>query len=264
MLLRMIRRHLAMVVIVLIATTATAGAQTSDPVSRGESTAPQPSTHAIDPPMPSWSSLFGDIPHDLRHMPDRTNLIWLGGAGVAALSVHAMDAAITRAAFTADDLDLPFEAGSTLGSGWLEVGGALGAFAGAKLAGRPAVAMVASDLFRAQMIGSVTTQAVKFAVGRRRPDGGAHSFPSGHTSAVFASATVLQRHFGWRIGAPAYASAIYVATSRLQENHHYPSDVIFGAAIGIVAGRSVTVARHALVMSPLVTPRGIGIEWTAR
>jgi membrane-associated phospholipid phosphatase len=58
---------------------------------------------------------------------------------------------------------------------------------------------------------------------------------------TFASATVLQRHFGWK-GAIAYTAAAYVAASRLHENRHYLSDVVFGAAIGTVAGRTVT--RH--------------------
>jgi hypothetical protein len=52
---------------------------------------------------------------------------------------------------------------------------------------------------------------------------------------------VLQRHFGWK-GALAYSVSAYVAASRLHENRHYLSDVIFGAAIGTVAGRTVT--RH--------------------
>jgi membrane-associated phospholipid phosphatase len=54
---------------------------------------------------------------------------------------------------------------------------------------------------------------------------------------------VLQQHFGWKAGVPAALVAGYVGVSRLSENKHYASDVIFGTAIGIVAGRSVTV-RH--------------------
>ena len=50
-------------------------------------------------------------------------------------------------------------------------------------------------------------------------------------------------HFGWKAGVPAYGLAAYVAGSRLQENRHYMSDVLFGAAVGIVSGRTVTIAR---------------------
>ncbi len=41
---------------------------------------------------------------------------------------------------------------------------------------------------------------------------------------------------------PCTLSLSHVATSRLHENRHYASDVVFGATIGIIAGRTVT--RH--------------------
>jgi len=98
-------------------------------------------------------------------------------------------------------------------------------------------------------------------VGRRRPDGSRFSFPSDHASSSFATATVLQRRLGWRVGVPAYAMATYVAASRLQENRHYLSDVVFGAGLGIVVSRSVTVGhgQHALAVVPLAAPGGVGI-----
>ena len=75
----------------------------------------------------------------------------------------------------------------------------------------------------------------KQATRRSRPEGTGYSFPSGHTTVTFASATVLQRHFGWKVGLPAYAVASYVAASRVEMKRHYLSDVAFGAALGIVA-----------------------------
>ena len=73
-----------------------------------------------------------------------------------------------------------------------------------------------------------------------------------------------QRHFGWKVGIPAYGAASYVAASRLQTNRHYLSDVAFGAALGIVAGRTVTVghgnARFAV--APVAAPGGGGIAFT--
>ena len=77
----------------------------------------------------------------------------------------------------------------------------------------------------------------------RTSDGTEFSFPSGHSAATFASATVLQRHFGWKVGVPAFAVASYVAASRVQEKRHFLSDVAFGATLGIIAGRTVTVGR---------------------
>jgi membrane-associated phospholipid phosphatase len=43
-------------------------------------------------------------------------------------------------------------------------------------------------------------------------------------------------HFGWRIGVPAYVLAVGTAAGRMEDRHHYLSDVVFGGTIGIVAG----------------------------
>jgi membrane-associated phospholipid phosphatase len=105
---------------------------------------------------------------------------------------------------------------------------------------------------------------LKYSIRRVRPDDTPFSFPSGHTAVSFASATVLQRHFGWKIGVPAYALASYVGASRIQAKRHYFSDVAFGAALGIVAGRSVTVGRGdgRFAVAPMAAPGGgVGFTW---
>jgi membrane-associated phospholipid phosphatase len=111
-------------------------------------------------------------------------------------------------------------------------------------------------------MGEVLAVGVKQAARRARPSGSGFSFPSGHATVTFASATVLQRHFGWRVGLPAYAVASYVATSRVQQKRHYLSDVAFGAALGSVAGRTVAVGRrHAIEIGPMAAPGGAGISF---
>ena len=106
--------------------------------------------------------------------------------------------------------------------------------------------------------------ALRYSIRRVRPDDTSFSFPSGHTAVSFASATVLQRHFGWKIGVPAYALASYVGASRIQAKRHYFSDVAFGAALGIVAGRSVTVGRGdgCFAVPPMAAPGGGGVGFT--
>ena len=108
------------------------------------------------------------------------------------------------------------------------------------------------------------THAVKYSVKRMRPDGSTrNSFPSGHTSVSFASATVLQREFGWKVGIPAYAVASYIGYSRIEHKRHYLSDVVFGAAIGIVAGRSMTIGRgdKRFAMTPVAARGGGGVSF---
>jgi membrane-associated phospholipid phosphatase len=51
-----------------------------------------------------------------------------------------------------------------------------------------------------------------------------------------------------------------VAASRLHDNKHYLSDVVFGAAVGSIAGRTVTRhGREAWSLSPMAVPAGVAI-----
>jgi len=125
---------------------------------------------------------------------------------------------------------------------------------------------VGADLFRSQLMSQGLTMVAKQAVRRHRPEGSGYAFPSGHTTVSFASATVLQRHFGWRVGAPAYALASYVAMSRVQMQRHYLSDVAFGAALGIVAGRTVRIGHQRWMITPIGTENGAaaGFTWVGK
>ena len=60
------------------------------------------------------------------------------------------------------------------------------------------------------------------------------SFPSGHTMSSFAAAFVLYKRSG-RSGALALLTAALIGFSRLYLYVHYPSDVICGAVLGILA-----------------------------
>ena len=116
---------------------------------------------------------------------------------------------------------------------------------------------------RAQLLTQGVTQLLKYSVRRTRPDGSSRtSFPSGHASGTFTSATVLQRHYGWKVGIPAFGVASYVAASRIAENKHFLSDVIFGAAIGIAGGRTVTFRKGAtrFELAPIAAPGGAGVQ----
>jgi len=104
---------------------------------------------------------------------------------------------------------------------------------------------IGSDLIQSLLLAEAMTQALKFSTHRERPDlSDNRSFPSGHAADTLAFATALERHFNWKYWAPAYAFATYVAMSRLHDNRHYASDVVFGSAIGVIAGRTVTRLGH--------------------
>ena len=79
------------------------------------------------------------------------------------------------------------------------------------------------------------TYALKYSVNETRPDGGSHSFPSGHASISFSSAEFMRKRYGWAYGLPAYAAASFVGYSRVESREHYTHDVVAGAAIGIAS-----------------------------
>lgn len=91
---------------------------------------------------------------------------------------------------------------------------------------------------------TIISTGLKHAINRTRPfvtypdiqkvaGGGSPSFPSGHTSDAFSTATSLSLAFPkWYIIAPSYLYASAVGYSRLHLGVHYPSDVLAGALIG--------------------------------
>lgn len=63
---------------------------------------------------------------------------------------------------------------------------------------------------------------------------GSTSFPSGHTSSAFSSATALARAYPkWYVIAPAFLWSSAVGYSRMYLGVHYPSDVTAGALLGV-------------------------------
>lgn len=91
---------------------------------------------------------------------------------------------------------------------------------------------------------AVITTTLKFTIDRERPfvtypeiqkltGAGSASFPSGHTSEAFATATSLSLAFPkWYVIAPAYVWAGAAGYSRMHLGVHYPSDVLVGALVG--------------------------------
>lgn len=98
------------------------------------------------------------------------------------------------------------------------------------------------------------TYLLKWTVNERRPDRTSFdSFPSGHTSTCFATATFLQKRFGWKFGVPAYVASTYVAWGRCFSKQHHWWDVVAGAAIGTASAWIFTTPfakKHELAITP--------------
>lgn len=212
-----------------------------------------------------FKALVRDTGGDFKHtFTDFVPLMWLGLGGAGAFVVHPLDDNVNQHFINAGS-DSFWTLGKYLGQGYVQIGGAVATWAiGRSVDKRGRAAHVGLDLLRAQVVTQATTYGLKYSIRRDRPDGtSGYAFPSGHASTTFATASVLEAHFGWKFGVPAYALATYVAASRLRENRHYLSDVVFGAALGMAAGRSVTRhGRHQFALVPLAVPDGMGVALT--
>jgi len=98
------------------------------------------------------------------------------------------------------------------------------------------------------------TYATKYSFGRERPlqDNyrgsfwqGGDSFPSEHSSAAWAVASVVAHEYpGPLTNILAYGLATAVSGSRLSAKQHFPSDVLIGSAIGWFVGQEVYRHHH--------------------
>jgi hypothetical protein len=93
---------------------------------------------------------------------------------------------------------------------------------------------------RGLVYGGISIYTLKTIFARPRPGNSNNhqSFPSGHTTIMFMSATQLQQAYGWGAGSAAYALSIFTGASRLTDDVHWFSDTIAGAFLGIWVGRA--------------------------
>jgi membrane-associated phospholipid phosphatase len=230
--------------------------------------APQPVTRPSSASSPAAANglrdILGDAINDFGRLPSVETLTILSIGGVGAAVGHAFDRPVTQSFSTSEKLGTMLHSGETIGGARTQLAGAIATYALGRIVDKPRVTAVGADLIRAQIVTQALTAGIKMAVQRDRPDGTQYSFPSGHSSVTFATATVLQRDLGWKVGVPAYGLATFVAASRVQRKRHFLSDVAFGAAIGIVAGRSVTVGKGdaRFAVSPAMVPGGGAVNFT--
>ena len=186
-------------------------------------------------------------------------IVW----GAAAAGATFADAAVR------DEIADP---GSTIGKGGQLAGGAamtssvaVGLFVAGRFSSAPRFRAATYDMLCATIVNQLYTHGLKLAVARERPSGGTgslnSSFPSGHAANAFAWATVIERYYGWKGAVAGYTLASVIGVSRIQENKHWLSDVVGGAAVGYLSGRAVVrmngrpsdPTRHAASVS--VAPR---------
>jgi membrane-associated phospholipid phosphatase len=234
----------------------------------------QPTEQHAPPQHTGFAALVYSTAADFKAFPQRRSTwVILGiGAGAAALA-HPVDDNVNGKIVGSNAVGKVLAPGKYVGAFYTQLGVAAGLYVIGRYVmphaeGEPKtnkVSHLGFDLFRALAVSQALTQATKYIVRRDRPTGECCAFPSGHASATFAFASVLERHLGYRGAWPTFVIAGYVATSRLHDNRHFLSDVLFGSALGIASGWTV-VGRHGrsdYSMVPVPTRGGmmLAVSW---
>jgi hypothetical protein len=234
-------------------------------------TAPPPA----EPRHTGFKALVIETGRDFKAFPRRRSTwVLLGIGGAAAALAHPADDNLNARMVGSDTVRKIFAPGKYIGSVPVQAGVATGLYLIGRYVLPPAagesktnkLSHLGFDMMRALIVSQALTQAIKITVRRDRPTGECCAFPSGHASAAFATAAVLERHLGYRTAWPTMLLAAYVGASRLHDNRHFLSDVVFGSALGMASGWTV-VGRHGrseYAMIPAPTRGGAMVTFARR
>jgi len=222
-----------------------------------------------------FATLVRDVYHDFAAFPRRESTwIILGVGGGLAVLAHPYDDDVNARLVSSSAADRIWKPGHIIGGPVMYVV-PVALYVSGRYILPPATddgsrsnkwSHLGLDLIRAEILTEAIVQGLKVSVQRTRPNGANYSFPSGHAAATFALAAVLERHLGYRLAWPTLAIATYVGSSRLHDNVHFLSDVVFGAAIGTAAGWTVG-GRHGrtnYAFAPTPVPGGMAFMVSRR
>ncbi len=207
------------------------------------------------------STVFRCILWDVGQVAHGDSLRWAAAGGVLAAGSILLDDEVLKGLWD-DRQDNLVDIGEHVGEAGLHFAVPAAMYVLSRATGHRDMADFAVMMVRTQTVNAALTRGLKLMPRPRPYQDQATltkgSFPSGHTSAAFASATVISRKWGRKAGIPALLVAAFVGTTRLQ-NLHYLSDVTFGAAVGIASGFAVKLPGQRTTVSPMVAPGTAGV-----
>ena len=172
---------------------------------------------------------------------DKSNLLIMGGAGLASLAAIKYDNKVQNYAQSKGLLNPKVSRfGDLYGGAWSAWLLPVSVIVTSKVNDESKKEMLQKLDYTASALvaNGVTTIVLKELIGRERPNGaGYSSMPSGHTSHSFAVAAVANELYGREIGIAGYLLAGLVGVSRINDNKHYLTDVLIGAGLGTIIGR---------------------------
>lgn len=105
----------------------------------------------------------------------------------------------------------------------------------------------------------ITVSGLQKAIARRRPNGMANGFPSGHASSAFSGAMFIHRRYGWRRALIPYMLSAFTGFSRIQSRWHYLDDVVGGAVIAGIWTWMIVDEKTPMVLS--IGPNGVQLDF---
>ena len=209
---------------------------------------------------PRVADLPGDLLGDIGALPTGENGLWLlGGAALTIIVYQFEDADGVAHALDQGIWDGMSDFGNIWGDARLQLSLALGSWGVGALADRPRTAGTGYTLTRGLLLSYATTSLLKLAFNRERPNGEDYSFPSGHTTTAFTTAGVLTRRYGGWVGGVSLVLAGFTVMGRMEDMKHYASDVVAGATIGWIIGRTVARGGKDDQAAWRVVPAGTGL-----
>jgi undecaprenyl-diphosphatase len=153
-----------------------------------------------------------------------------------------------------NQLTIPWMAFTSDAGNWIGEGTHLVVFSAALLVAgwlfsKPVVKAAGFETLLAHGLAALLANSLKHLIGRPRPKfahsgewqiapswvSGFDSFPSGHSAASFAVATVLAKRFP-AFGPLCVGVAAFVVLSRVLRGSHFPTDALGGAVVGTISG----------------------------
>jgi membrane-associated phospholipid phosphatase len=207
----------------------------------------------------------GALWEDLGALPSTENGLWLLGGSALTAIVYQFEDPEAAAKFLGQPvLDELSDFGNIWGDIRVQAPLALGAWGVGSWTDNDKLAVTGFDLSRGLLVTYATVSLLKAAVQRTRPNGEDYSFPSGHTAAAFTTAGVLTRHYGGWVGGVAVGLGVLTGMGRLEDMKHYASDVVAGATIGWIVGRTVARGRGNDDSAWQLVPLGTGLAVAGR
>lgn len=211
---------------------------------------------------------------------------WFGAAGAGTAGAYQVDGRVRD--FLQDRRgrvgNRVADVGNAFGDGLFLLPALAASAAWGHHAGDARLLAASGRAFEAVLFAGGAAEVGKVATGRARPVAGLGphdwsgprtgpearlSFPSGHTSAAFAAASVLARAYpGGAVPVAAYGAAALTGFARMEGDHHWASDVLAGAATGLWIGHTLA-GRHPVprrgrpeaTLVPLPGGAGLRITW---